>query len=293
MRHSLQSLLALQATPRGWQYTGLWTIFLLLFLLQPIHSTTVDVTITSDNAYLFGFGDVYGITPGSLYGGVENCLAADIFSCATGPETYLSIPAALDGYLYIVAWSDEAVYQGTIAQFTDGLKTILTKPGLPTPWEVFATGIDVDPRCPTGQPPPTLAAINSQIALANASAGGAGSSVTWVNENSAGSNGRLEFDQYINYSGSNPDPPFPPGDVCGIGPAQWMWYNPDPATISDPFTQTVSGEYLIFRIGPLGPILDRPIPTLTEWGMIIFCVLLFGWMAWVIVRRRRRVTIGV
>ncbi len=29
------------------------------------------------------------------------------------------------------------------------------------------------------------------------------------------------------------------------------------------------------------------IPTLTEWGMIIFCVLLFGWMAWVIVRRRR------
>jgi hypothetical protein len=34
------------------------------------------------------------------------------------------------------------------------------------------------------------------------------------------------------------------------------------------------------------------IPTLTEWGMIIFCVLLFGWMAWVIVRRRRRVTIS-
>jgi len=35
------------------------------------------------------------------------------------------------------------------------------------------------------------------------------------------------------------------------------------------------------------------IPTLTEWGMIIFCVLLFGWMAWVIVRRRRRVTAGI
>jgi hypothetical protein len=34
------------------------------------------------------------------------------------------------------------------------------------------------------------------------------------------------------------------------------------------------------------------IPTLTEWGMIIFCVLLFGWMAWVIVRRRKRVTIS-
>ncbi len=34
------------------------------------------------------------------------------------------------------------------------------------------------------------------------------------------------------------------------------------------------------------------IPTLTEWGMIIFCVLLFGWMAWVIVHRRKRVTIN-
>lgn len=36
-----------------------------------------------------------------------------------------------------------------------------------------------------------------------------------------------------------------------------------------------------------------PIPTLTEWGMIIFSVLLFGWMAWVIVRRRKRITAGV
>ena len=29
------------------------------------------------------------------------------------------------------------------------------------------------------------------------------------------------------------------------------------------------------------------IPTLGEWGLIIFSVLLVGWMAWVIVRRRR------
>jgi hypothetical protein len=36
-----------------------------------------------------------------------------------------------------------------------------------------------------------------------------------------------------------------------------------------------------------------PTPTLSEWGMIIFCVLLFGWMAWVIVRRRKRVTAGI
>ncbi|HWR83118.1 MAG TPA: hypothetical protein VN285_07435 [Candidatus Deferrimicrobium sp.] len=48
---------------------------------------------------------------------------------------------------------------------------------------------------------------------------------------------------------------------------------------------TYSGQYYVKST-------DK-IPTLTEWGMIIFCVLLFGWMAWVIVRRRRRVTIGM
>lgn len=35
------------------------------------------------------------------------------------------------------------------------------------------------------------------------------------------------------------------------------------------------------------------IPTLTEWGIIIFCVLLFGWMAWVIVRRRKGVNVRI
>jgi hypothetical protein len=45
-------------------------------------------------------------------------------------------------------------------------------------------------------------------------------------------------------------------------------------------------------LGPAGPCTGA-IPTLTEWGMIIFCVLLFGWMAWVIVRRRRRATVSI
>jgi len=35
------------------------------------------------------------------------------------------------------------------------------------------------------------------------------------------------------------------------------------------------------------------IPTLTEWGLIIFGVLLAGWMAWVILRRKRRVVAGI
>lgn len=35
------------------------------------------------------------------------------------------------------------------------------------------------------------------------------------------------------------------------------------------------------------------IPTLTEWGIIIFCVLLMGWMAYMLVKRRKRATIGI
>ena len=54
---------------------------------------------------------------------------------------------------------------------------------------------------------------------------------------------------------------------------------------------SLNDEYCEFVYFVLGP--GEPIPTLTEWGMIIFCVLLFGWMAWVIVRRRRRATIRV
>ena len=40
-------------------------------------------------------------------------------------------------------------------------------------------------------------------------------------------------------------------------------------------------------------VTGSPIPTLTEWGMIIFCVLLFGWMAWIIVLRKKKVTVGL
>ncbi len=36
-----------------------------------------------------------------------------------------------------------------------------------------------------------------------------------------------------------------------------------------------------------------PIPTLTEWGLIIFALLVMGCMAWVFVRQRRRATVSI
>jgi hypothetical protein len=46
---------------------------------------------------------------------------------------------------------------------------------------------------------------------------------------------------------------------------------------------------LEFKVTEWKPVV---IPTLTEWGLIIFAVLLSAWMAWMFLRRRRRVTVS-
>jgi len=62
------------------------------------------------------------------------------------------------------------------------------------------------------------------------------------------------------------------------GPDSWAGYE-------------LATAWALLTLEKAAPPSPARIPTLTEWGMIIFCVLLFGWMAWVIVRRRKRVTI--
>jgi hypothetical protein len=55
----------------------------------------------------------------------------------------------------------------------------------------------------------------------------------------------------------------------------------------------VNSPYEPIRVVYKTKILEAPIPTLTEWGMIILGVLLLGWMARVIARRRGRAAIHV
>ena len=55
-----------------------------------------------------------------------------------------------------------------------------------------------------------------------------------------------------------------------------------------------AGDYVVYD--SLGNFLlsgNRTIPTLSEWGMIIFCALLFGWMAWMVVRRRKTAEVSI
>ena len=253
----------------------------LAFLISASHlkADSVTVTITVDNGYGFGFGDQNGIYAGQYYGGVDNCQASQIFGSPcyvfvppdnpiantdTGAEIY-NITAGANDYIYIVAWSDDDSLQGAVASFTDNntSATVTTSPAWP--WQVFATGTNWHPNCASaGTHGPPLTgfpyAINNQISVANAIAGGPGTSVTWVN-NTGGPNGRLDFSGQFN--GNTYTYPVP---ACIAPGALWMEYNPEPAnpacnpfawgSVPDYFsTPNFLREYLIYRIGPLGQIL--------------------------------------
>jgi hypothetical protein len=70
---------------------ALIVLFVLAMLVASGPASAVDVAITADNAYKFGYGTSTGLT--SVQANVENCSAADIFNCGPGPELYLSVPS--------------------------------------------------------------------------------------------------------------------------------------------------------------------------------------------------------
>jgi hypothetical protein len=251
----------------------------------PAMAVDVDGVITVDNAYGFGFGSMTGMTTSSYFGGIRNTSAADITNglpalytagdanagngytnIGVGPEAYDLNGLPASDYLYLIAWSDDSQLQGAIASFTVGTITVGTVPA--TGWEVFATGIDRDSNLASDtltNSPTDITLINQQIGLANAYAGGAGTSRGWVDENGLLPNGSPGSGALVfgddNTGGSGGTHPF--GAINGIpSTAQWMWYNEDPATISNPFDAGPEGpdghhEFLIFRI----PVENVPEPT--------------------------------
>ncbi|MGD1019725.1 MAG: hypothetical protein ABSA12_10460 [Verrucomicrobiia bacterium] len=284
--------------------TKILRLLILIALMLPVRllGDSINVYITVDNGYAFGFGNVNGINAAQFYGGIDNCYPQSVFgpTCYVfvppdnpgtdpGPEIYnLNVDNPADVYIYIVAWSDDGGYQGTVASFTDpntGV-TVTTSPSWP--WQVFATGTNITPNCSgSGSHGPTLAAINSEIAMANASAGPPGSSsVGWVGNNgwvggvsyAPGSldNGRLDFSDQFN---GNRYPVAVPS--CIGSNALWMEYNPEPTNATcNPFiwgstedyntTPNFLREYLIYRIGPLGSIISST-NTCTNACLVLDC----------------------
>jgi hypothetical protein len=218
-------------------------------------SGPVDVVITADNAYSFGYGDIAGVT--HFTQGTRALTSGDIFNCpvGTGPEEYTVAEAdAPDtAYLYIVTWDDLEVTQGELGQFRRTSGTVYTGD---TRFEVCATGINyaTGPDALTGPDEPT---INAQISICNNGAGDATTtSKGWVNANGAttvGAAGKLAVGQAND--GTEDTFPIvcqPTATTPGIdSTAQWMWYDPLDGQPGDAFHSDGTNRFkafLIFRL---------------------------------------------
>lgn len=217
-------------------------------------SGPVDVVITADNAYSFGYGTVDGIT--TFVQGTRAQSAGQIWNCGEGPERY-TVPAADapdSAYLYIVTWDDLSVTQGVLGQFTRDSGQVLTGD---MRFEVCATGIDYSGGA-NAQTGPSQSSINTEIARCNTAAGDASAtSKGWVNSlgaTTAGALGKLAVGEANDDHGGTFPIVCQPGQTAEPGiesAAHWMWYDPMDGGSGDAFHSTGSNRFkafLIFRL---------------------------------------------
>ncbi len=223
---------------------------------RPNVSGPVNVVITADNAYSFGYGTAGGIT--HFTQGRRAQTAGEIFNCpiGEGPETYV-IPEsdAPDGaYLYIVTWDDLSVTQGVLGQFTRDMGSVFT--GDPR-FEVCATGIDYSGGA-DALVGPSQAVINAEIGRCNSGASDASTtSKGWVNAAGpvvSGAVGKLAVGELNDDAGGTfPITCQPTSTTLGItSTAKWMWYDPEDGQGGDAFHSTGANRFkafLIFRLG--------------------------------------------
>jgi len=223
---------------------------------------SIEVVITADNAYGFGYGTDNGLA--NYFGGMEAITAGEIFNCGEGPETYDIPPSAAAGatYLYIVAYADHSVTQGVIGQFRRVGGGVANFGDLITTgdenWEVCAVGVDYDP----GSGGPDRETIDAAIVQCNdgSSMDPMTTSMGWVD--SVGTTyGALVIgeDNSTPYNNDMPENGNEFRVVCTDEldrQARWMWFNWDPQNIvwpdQSPFMwpggTNPDHEFLIFRL---------------------------------------------
>lgn len=215
-------------------------------------NTPVDVIITADNAYGFGYGTGSALL--NYFGGIENPGTDDIFACPVGhgPENY-TVPADdanAGNYLYIIGYADKLTTQGVIAKFSrEGAAPVYTGMG---PWEACATGQDYElNQNPKG---PTRAIIDEYIGRCNRKDLPENSSKGWVTTTQS-ANGSVAFGEDNSTERTDVTPQNPFKIACDIEPtARWMWYDWDPTTEQSPFiwpggSANTAREFIIFRLG--------------------------------------------
>jgi hypothetical protein len=213
-------------------------------------ATDVEAVVTTDNAFSFGYGNDSGL---STFIRGEGSDGAGIFDCPVGfgPTKYI-VPAAqapVGAYLYIIAWADNAVTQGTLAQFKRvGGTPVYSGDGA---WQVCAIGTPYDDKGPG----PDQATVNASIAQCNLGATGSTYSKGWVTTAGAvtpGAIGKLAFGE----ANDDPGGDFPivcqvdDAGVQGIDAvAKWMWFDPEDG--SSPFVGNDNNRtktFLLFRL---------------------------------------------
>jgi hypothetical protein len=215
-------------------------------------NTPVEVIITADNAYGFGYGTRTALL--NYFGGIENPGTDDIFACPVGrgPERY-TVPAGdanAGNFLYIIGYADKLTTQGVIAKFSRaGAPAVFTGLGA---WQACATGEDFG----VGDGGPDRAKIDSYLVKCNAGNLPAGtSSKGWVGTTQT-PNGSVAFgeDNSTERDAVTPENPFK--IACEIdASARWMWYDWDPNTNQSPFIwpdgndTNLAREFIIFRLG--------------------------------------------
>lgn len=219
---------------------------------MPDLPSEVNVIITADNAYGFGYGTKTKLA--NYFGGVENRESGDIFDCpvGNGPEQYV-VPAEdanAGGYLYIIGYADKSTTQGVIAKFfREGAQPVYTGT---SKWEVCATGEDYDP----GSGGPSRVTIDEYIEKCNgAELDPKNSSVGWVNATGT-DHGKVAIGED---NSTTRDAPTPGNEflvACDIEPsARWMWFDWLAARKEgSPFIWPGDGanptkDFLIFRLG--------------------------------------------
>jgi len=175
-------------------------------------TVSVDATITADNDYAL----YYGTENGSSITFVGRSNLTDTWTSA---ENW-SFNAKKEDYIYVAAWSDNAVAQGLLGQFvTDLPSTILTN----TNWQVYLTNDDKG----NGSVEPSTSEMSNKITGA-----------VWS-----------PVSNYLNY-GSGPWGT----TVTGINSAaKWIWGSPL-------LPGSGYGEYQIFRIRIDGKVVICHIP---------------------------------
>jgi hypothetical protein len=214
----------------------------------------VQVAITSDNAFSFGYGSEGAVA--TFVPGVAS-EASEIFDCPVGygPQTFV-VPgrqAPEDAYLYIVSWADRLFTQGTLAQFTRaGGDTIYSGDAA---WEVCATGVEFDIDATSG---PDQATVNRYLQECNRGGQGETFSKGWVDlagPKSSGAQGKLAQGE----ANDDDEGVFPivcqqdDAGAMGIDPqARWMWFDPqDGETAFEGNGANRTQTFLIFRLPAL------------------------------------------